>query len=141
MYIVDVGKALADDAWLAGTVRLHLADESVQRGPAVEPKTDDLPEEVGSERVVIAAVSRLADSLGDATLDEATCFGADAGLADVELLGELVEGAGLVREQKSAEEAASDAGETIAFGGQSHALDEGVSVGHGGLIFGTFNIN
>ena len=141
MDVVDVRKSVAHDTRLAPALCLHITNETMQPGPPVEAKTDDLGEEVGSECVVIPAIARFADALGDAALDEATGFGADAGLADVELLGEGVEGAGFVGEEEGAEEAAGDAGESVAFGGQPHAFDEGVSVGHGNHMFGTFNIN
>jgi hypothetical protein len=134
VHVVDVRKALSNDARLAPAVGLHITNETVERGPAVEAKTDDLGEEVGGECVIIAAVARFADTLGDASLDEATGLGADAGLADVELLGEGVEGAGLVGQEQGAEEAAGDTGEAVTFGRQSHAFDEGVSVGHGRII-------
>lgn len=134
MHVVDVREALSDDARLTPGVRLHILDEAMQRGPPVEAEADDLGEKVGSERVVVAAVARFADALGDAALEEAAGLGADAGLADVELVGELVEGAGLVGEEEGTEETAGDAGESVVFGGESHALDEVVSVGHGEVV-------
>ena len=49
--------------------------------------------------------------------DEASCLRTDAGLADAELLGEIVERAGLVVECEGAKEASGDAGEAVVLGG------------------------
>ena len=107
-----------------------------------QAEADDLAEEVGREAVIVTPVARLTNALGDSAFEEASRLSADAGLADSELLGQIIEGAGLALEEKSAEESAGDPGEAVAFGGESHALDEGLAIGHGGKgSICTFSIN
>src|SRR5213082_3555692 len=84
--------------------------------------------------VVVAAVAGSGNAFGDAPVDEAAGFGADAGLADSKVVGEIVEGAGLAFEDEGTEEPASNAGEAVVFGGEPHALDKGMAVGHAGVV-------
>lgn len=126
---LDVGEAITDDARLVADGRVHLVGEAMEACPTAEPGADDLDEEVRCEGVIIAAVANLADAFGDPAIEETSGLGADAGLAHGELLGEVVEGAGLIAEEEGAEESAGDTREAVGFGGESHAFDEGVSVG------------
>jgi hypothetical protein len=132
MHIVDIREPIAYGSRQIGGGALHFPGETMESRPSAEPKPDYLGEKIGAEGVVVAAISGLAHPLGNAAVEEATRLGADTCLADVQLLGQLVERAGLTLEEERAEEAAGDAGEAVGLGGEAHALDEGV-IGHGGL--------
>jgi hypothetical protein len=130
--VVDVREAIPNELRLGVRLRrLHVASESVERRPTAQSESDDLREEIGREAVVVASISGFTDAFGDPSLDETARLCADARFADAELLGEIVERAGLAVEDECAEEAAGDTRQAVVFGGESHPLDEGVVVNHG----------
>jgi|ERR1051326_1909318 hypothetical protein len=127
MDFIEICQAIADGTGLVDGGMLDFSDETVKRGPSGEAETDDSREEIVGEDVVIPPIARFSDAIGDAAVEKAPRLGADAGFADVELLGQGVEGQRLALEEEGAEDTTGDAGQAIAFGGESHAFDESVA--------------
>jgi hypothetical protein len=78
----------------------------------------------GGGAVEVTPVPRAGDPPDESLLAQEPGVGADAGLADVERLGELVEGAGLVPEKEERVQAAPDAGHAIGLEMPTYAFDE-----------------
>jgi hypothetical protein len=129
---VEVRETFSYGARLIGGGVLHLGHEPMKCRPPAETEANNLREEIGGEDVVIASIAGFSDAFGDAAIEKATRLGAYAGFADAELLGEGVEGERIALEEERGEDSSSDAGQAVTFGGEPHALDEGVAFVHSG---------
>jgi len=127
VHIVEVRQALTHRAGLVAGRSLHFSDEAVKRRPSTQAEMDDAREEIFGQNVVIAAIAGFSDALGDATLEETPCLGADTRFADAELLRKGVEGKRFAFEEEGAKETTGDTGEAVAFGSESHTFDESVA--------------
>src|SRR5690606_33334898 len=76
--------------------------------------------------IVVAPVSGPAYELDNAVLREPPGVCGDAGLADFEFIGDVVEGEGLIRDEEEAEDSTCDPWESVGFELESEAFDEAV---------------
>src|SRR5215467_10684332 len=105
-------------------VRANVVDQLLDTAPSGDARADDAREEVRRELVEVATVAGAARALGNAAVEEPPRVSADAGLADAELRGELVERLRLWGEHQQGEQSPGDWREAVSLGGIAEAVDE-----------------
>lgn len=79
-----------------------------------------------SDPIVVSSVSGSADELYNSMVCEAPGIGGDARLADLELVGDFVQGERLVGNEEESEDTPGDSGESVGLELQSEAFDVSV---------------
>jgi hypothetical protein len=128
---VHVRESRADAVVLGSTRGARVRDRLLKAPDLRDALLEHAPDHVVGNAIVVAAIGLSADALDGSLLLQESHVDAHARLADAQLVGQLIEAAGLRRDEQHAEQPSGDARHALGLEEDGDVLDEIVRGGVG----------